>query len=173
MSCSRICGGRDRRRGCAAPGYRDGRSCARVAVDPGRCTHLRNDVQQRRDCIEIISVSAIVTGPFCCGGQARHGVVHTLWRAARETALQPSRFLCTRKFMVKAISVHTKKRRGRPATGHDPAVTTRLRPDVLARVAQWAADNGCHRSQAIARLVERGLESEDGAAKPRRTTKPK
>ena len=60
--------------------------------------------------------------------------------------------------MAKSISVHEKKRgRGRPATGVDPAVTTRLPVDVLAKVEKWAAANDCQRSQAIARLVERGL----------------
>jgi CopG-like RHH_1 or ribbon-helix-helix domain, RHH_5 len=63
--------------------------------------------------------------------------------------------------MAKSISVHEKKRgRGRPATGVDPAVTTRLPVDVLAKLEKWAAANGYHRSQAIAHLVERGLAAE-------------
>jgi hypothetical protein len=74
-------------------------------------------------------------------------------------------------YMAKSISVHTKKRgRGRPATGHDPAVTTRLPVEVLVKVEKWAVDNECQRSQAIARLVQLGLAAAEkrgrgGAAK--------
>jgi hypothetical protein len=67
--------------------------------------------------------------------------------------------------MKPSITVHEKKRRrGRPATGQDPAVTTRLPADVLTAVEQWAESNGFKRSVAIARLVELGLK----AATPKR-----
>jgi hypothetical protein len=60
--------------------------------------------------------------------------------------------------MKPSIPVHKKKRgRGRPATGFDPAVTTRLPVAVLAAVEKWAAANDCKRAVAIARLVELGL----------------
>jgi hypothetical protein len=74
-------------------------------------------------------------------------------------------------YISRSISVHTKKRgRGRPATGHDPAVTTRLPVEVLVKVEKWAVDNECQRSQAIARLVQLGLAAAEkrgrgGAAK--------
>jgi hypothetical protein len=60
--------------------------------------------------------------------------------------------------MGKSIKVHQKKR-GRPATGRDPAVTIRLPKEVLDAVEEWAArqDDSPARSPAIARLVELGL----------------
>ena len=60
--------------------------------------------------------------------------------------------------MKKSIKVH-QKRRGRPATGRDPAVTIRLPRAVLASVEHWAMsqEDQPPRSQAIRRLVERGL----------------
>jgi hypothetical protein len=62
--------------------------------------------------------------------------------------------------MGKSITVHQKKR-GRPATGRDPAVTIRLSKDVLDAVEEWAArqDDSPARSPAIARLVELGLKA--------------
>src|SRR3981081_289723 len=63
--------------------------------------------------------------------------------------------------MKKAISAH-KKSRGRPATGHDPSVSTRFPADVMARIVAWAAKqkDGPPRSEAIRRLVEIALKSE-------------
>jgi hypothetical protein len=60
--------------------------------------------------------------------------------------------------MKKAITVH-QKRRGRPATGRDPAVTIRLPEAVLAKVEHWAMaqEDQPPRSRAISRLVELGL----------------
>ena len=60
--------------------------------------------------------------------------------------------------MKKAISAY-KKSRGRPATGHDPSVSTRFPADVMARIVAWAAKqkDGPPRSEAIRRLVELGL----------------
>jgi hypothetical protein len=62
--------------------------------------------------------------------------------------------------MKRSISVHQKKR-GRPATGRDPAVTIRLPEKVLALVERWAMSQEDHppRSQAIRRLVELGLKA--------------
>jgi hypothetical protein len=60
--------------------------------------------------------------------------------------------------MNKSITVHQKKR-GRPATGRDPAVTIRLPQETLDAVERWAAeqDDKPARSPAIGRLVELGL----------------
>jgi hypothetical protein len=60
--------------------------------------------------------------------------------------------------MGKPIKVHQKKR-GRPATGRDPAVTIRLSQNALDAVEEWAArqEDNPARSPAIARLVELGL----------------
>lgn len=62
--------------------------------------------------------------------------------------------------MAKSITVH-QKRRGRPATGRDPAVTIRLPQDVLEAVEYWASkqDDKPARSPAIRRLVEIGLKA--------------
>jgi hypothetical protein len=60
--------------------------------------------------------------------------------------------------MKKAISAH-KKSRGRPATGHDPSVSTRFPNDVMTEIVAWAAkqQDNPPRSEAIRRLVELGL----------------
>jgi hypothetical protein len=69
--------------------------------------------------------------------------------------------------MGKSIKVHQKKR-GRPATGRDPAVTIRLPKEVLDAVEEWAArqDDSPARSPAIARLVEIGLTIKTKAKQP-------
>jgi hypothetical protein len=100
-------------------------------------------------------------------------------RAGGELALAIGLLFPYTETMRKAIvSVHEnqkKRKPGRPATGVDPAVTTRLPVEVLARVEKWAAANGYQRSQAVARLVELGLESEAAgkpAAEPASASKP-
>jgi hypothetical protein len=61
--------------------------------------------------------------------------------------------------MTKSISENKKKRgRGRPATGHDPTVAVRLRKQTISAVDKWAKTNALSRSEAIRRLIERGLE---------------
>lgn len=50
------------------------------------------------------------------------------------------------------------KKLGRPATGHDPAVTTRLAPETLADVDKWAGQLKITRAEAIRRLIERALQ---------------
>jgi hypothetical protein len=62
--------------------------------------------------------------------------------------------------MAKSIKVHQKKR-GRPATGRDPAVTVRLPKAVLDGIERWAAlqEDQPARSPAIRRLVELGLKA--------------
>jgi hypothetical protein len=62
-------------------------------------------------------------------------------------------------FMAKSIKVHSKKRRGRPATGNDPLVSARMPEELIAEVESWAAAQGATRSEAIRRLVELGLKA--------------
>ena len=52
-----------------------------------------------------------------------------------------------------------RKRPGRPATGQDPVTAIRLSDEMRRSVDQWAAkqDDKPGRSEAIRRLVERGL----------------
>ncbi len=61
--------------------------------------------------------------------------------------------------MPKSISVKQKKR-GRPATGHDPFVGIRLPEMLLAAIAEWSERHGAgSRTEAIRRLVEIGLKA--------------
>jgi hypothetical protein len=59
--------------------------------------------------------------------------------------------------MKKSIKVDQKKKRGRPATGRDPMVSSRIPGDVVSAIDQWAELNETTRSDAIRRLVELGL----------------
>jgi hypothetical protein len=59
--------------------------------------------------------------------------------------------------MKKSIKVTPKKGRGRPATGRDPHVTSRMPSALIAEVEAWASANLTNRSEAIRRLVELGL----------------
>jgi hypothetical protein len=59
--------------------------------------------------------------------------------------------------MKRSIKVTPKKKRGRPATGRDPHVTSRMPQRLIDQVEAWAAANATGRSEAIRRLVERGL----------------
>ena len=69
--------------------------------------------------------------------------------------------------MRKSISVKQKKR-GRPATGHDPLVGIRLPPEMINQVEEWSKKNGAEtRSEGIRRLIERGLASEPQAERRR------
>ena len=61
------------------------------------------------------------------------------------------------KIMKKSIKVDQKSKRGRPATGRDPMVSSRIPVEIVAAVDQWAAKNETTRSDAIKRLVEIGL----------------
>src|SRR5262249_37156642 len=66
--------------------------------------------------------------------------------------------------MAKSIHVIHKKR-GRPATGHDPVLTLRLSPSMRIAVENWAKlqKDKPSRSEAIRRLIEIAL-----AARPKR-----
>jgi hypothetical protein len=60
--------------------------------------------------------------------------------------------------MAKSIKEIQKRRRGRPATGRDPAVTARLPQETIDSIDEWARRNDePTRAQAIRRLVEIGL----------------
>jgi len=60
--------------------------------------------------------------------------------------------------MAKAIFVKHKKKRGRPATGHDPLVGVRLPPELIAAIDAWAKrERAVSRSDAIRRFIERAL----------------
>ncbi len=61
--------------------------------------------------------------------------------------------------MRKSIKVTPKKRRGRPATGKDPHVTARMPTELVKQIELWASANDTTRSEAIRRLVERGLKA--------------
>jgi hypothetical protein len=56
-----------------------------------------------------------------------------------------------------------KKKGGRPATGRDPAVALRLSPEKRREIEAWAAeqDDQPGFSEAVRRLIDRGLLSED------------
>jgi hypothetical protein len=60
--------------------------------------------------------------------------------------------------MAKSIHVIHKKR-GRPATGHDPVLTVRLPQTTRMAVENWAKQQKDRpsRSEAIRRLIEIGL----------------
>jgi hypothetical protein len=51
----------------------------------------------------------------------------------------------------------TPKKRGRPATGKDPLVSTRMPTVLIADIDAWADRSDIKRSEAIRRLVEIGL----------------
>jgi hypothetical protein len=66
--------------------------------------------------------------------------------------------------MGKSITVHKKKKRngrvGRPATGHNPAITIRLPQTVLDAARNWGNEQGiASRSETIHQLVELGLKA--------------
>ena len=69
--------------------------------------------------------------------------------------------------MHKSIRVIQKKR-GRPATGHDPVVAIRLSPELIARVDGWAAAQQppVSRSEAVRTLIEKALLKPRSAQRP-------
>ena len=79
-----------------------------------------------------------------------------------------SPFMYTRSMAMSTLTVH-KKKIGRPATGHDPAVTVRIPAEVLKKVEKWAKANGFSRSAAIAFFLELGFDT----AIAKRARKPK
>lgn len=66
-----------------------------------------------------------------------------------------------------SIAEKQKRPRGRPRTGIGPVVSLRLYPDMEAAVAAWIdrqPDPKPSRSEAIRRLIDKGLEGDE--AKP-------
>jgi Arc/MetJ-type ribon-helix-helix transcriptional regulator len=61
--------------------------------------------------------------------------------------------------MRKSIKVHQKKR-GRPATGRDPAVTVRLPKNLLRNVDAWAKWKEFDRSEAIRVLLQSAFQEQ-------------
>ena len=65
-------------------------------------------------------------------------------------------------FFVMLMSIEvTPKKRGRPATGKDPATSIRLAPELRAEIDAWSEMqvDKPKRSEAIRRLVEEALKA--------------
>src|SRR5258708_797999 len=78
------------------------------------------------------------------------------------------------RYMAKStVSVTQKRRPGRPATGHDPARSVRLSDEIIDRIEKWAMrqQDKPPRSEAIRRLVQRGLVTETTARNLRTDSK--
>jgi hypothetical protein len=60
--------------------------------------------------------------------------------------------------MQSRIKENQKRRRGRPATGRDPAVTARIPAEAIEVLDNWARSEGITRGEAIRRLIAVGLE---------------
>ena len=52
------------------------------------------------------------------------------------------------------------KKRGRPATGHDPMYGARLPDDLVKKLDRWARRNKLSRSAAMRHFIEDGLAKE-------------
>ena len=64
--------------------------------------------------------------------------------------------------MAKSIRVIPKKKRGRPATGKDPLVATRMPLALIKSIDDWAAKHSDgSRSGAIRRMIEMALSGPD------------
>ncbi|WP_244514035.1 ribbon-helix-helix domain-containing protein [Methylobacterium sp. UNC378MF] len=76
------------------------------------------------------------------------------------SSLAPARFLSYLYRMLMSIEV-TPKKRGRPATGKDPATSIRLSPELRAEIDAWCEQQPDRpkRSEAIRRLVEEALKA--------------
>lgn len=68
-------------------------------------------------------------------------------------------FRVTPKFMSASNEKVTPKKRGRPATGKDPHLTFRAPPELVVKVDAFASGEGLTKSEAIRRLVEKGLDA--------------
>jgi len=63
--------------------------------------------------------------------------------------------------MARSIKKVTPKKRGRPATGKDPLVSTRMSVGLIGEIDGWADRSEIKRSEAIRRLVELGLKAKN------------
>jgi hypothetical protein len=72
-----------------------------------------------------------------------------------------------------SISVNVKKAapvkrgRGRPPTGTDPHIGSRLPKPLMQDLLQWAADNGISKGEAVRLLIEHGLKHPPKVKKPK------
>jgi hypothetical protein len=58
--------------------------------------------------------------------------------------------------MADAIDV-LRKKRGRPATGLNPAICTRFPADMVQAIERYAAEHSIDRSEAVRRLINKAL----------------
>jgi hypothetical protein len=54
----------------------------------------------------------------------------------------------------------SRKKPGPPATGKGTQIQTRVQPDLLADIDEWAARHACTRPEALRRLAKIGLAKE-------------
>jgi hypothetical protein len=74
--------------------------------------------------------------------------------------------------MAKVTTVVRQKKMGRPITVEaEKAIGIRLPGSLLDAIDNWAKTNQASRSEAIRRLVERGLAAGPDGPKPRRLAK--
>ena len=66
---------------------------------------------------------------------------------------------------MKSIKENQKRKRGRPATGRDPAITARVPEKAIKLLDKWAKREGITRGEAMRRLIEAGLQERDRADK--------
>ena len=93
-------------------------------------------------------------------------------RAGGELALPiGSPFVYDSKMRKSITVIQEKRKRGRPATGHDPMFSLRLPLTLMERIDKHAESRGESRSEVMRRFLEFGLESESPTAKPRRKRK--
>jgi hypothetical protein len=64
---------------------------------------------------------------------------------------------CYTQNMAKSIKVQPKKKRGRPATGKDPLLTSRVPQTTIDAVEAWGIKRNMNRSQAIRELLHQAL----------------
>jgi hypothetical protein len=74
-------------------------------------------------------------------------------RAGREVAASP-RLAILVYLIYGEVNKGTPKKRGRPATGRDPAITVRLSVALISAIDRWGARNSFSRSEAIRKLLE-------------------
>ena len=61
--------------------------------------------------------------------------------------------------MARSTKKVTPKKRGRPATGKDPLVSTRMPATLIQDIDAWAEGGNVGRSEAVRQLVEIGLKA--------------
>jgi hypothetical protein len=67
--------------------------------------------------------------------------------------------------MAKSIPVDRK--RGRPATGHDPAISVRVPQFIIDEATAWAKETSISRAEAFRKLIEMGLDARAKKPKPK------